>query len=398
MSTKITITRTVKLPDRVRLARFARAPELGPDVLFFSGGTALNPVSRTLIQYTHNSTHLITPFDSGGSSAKIRAAFKMLAVGDVRNRLMALADQSIKGNPEIRKLFAYRFPKDETHQQLHQRLADMVRGEHLLVADIFDPMRKIIRSHLSWFQRAMPDDFDLTGASVGNMVLTGGFLNNARHIDPVIYIFTKLAEVRGVVRPVINADLHLVSELADGRTIVGQHLITGREVDVLESPIQNLYLSDTASPPRRVRPLIRPKIKRLIKKAELICYPMGSFYSSVVANLLPAGVVDAVAENDCTKIYIPNTGRDKEYLGDSLTGMVETLIHYLKAGGDRDYPLDRLLDFVLVDAQNGVYPGPVDVQALEALGVRVIDADLVSTDHRPYLDPDKICAALLSLV
>ena len=47
----------------------------------------------------------------------------------------------------------------------------------------------------------------------------------------------------------------------------------------------------------------------------MICYPIGSFYSSVIANLLPDGVARAVAENDCPKIFIPNTGVDKEMLG-----------------------------------------------------------------------------------
>jgi 2-phospho-L-lactate transferase/gluconeogenesis factor (CofD/UPF0052 family) len=61
---------------------------------------------------------MITPFDSGGSSAEIRKAFKMLAVGDLRNRLMALADQSVKGNPEIFLLFSYRFDANATQAEL----------------------------------------------------------------------------------------------------------------------------------------------------------------------------------------------------------------------------------------------------------------------------------------
>ena len=60
--------RLVALPDPTRVERCARLPELGPKVLFFSGGTALRDVSRRLKRYTHNSIHLITPFDSGGSS------------------------------------------------------------------------------------------------------------------------------------------------------------------------------------------------------------------------------------------------------------------------------------------------------------------------------------------
>ncbi|MEG6550492.1 2-phospho-L-lactate transferase CofD family protein, partial [Desulfocurvibacter africanus] len=93
MTMRILVSRTTTLPDPIKLARFLRAPELGPKVLFFTGGTALKALSRRIIDYTHNSIHLITPFDSGGSSAKLRAAFDMPAVGDLRNRLMALADR-----------------------------------------------------------------------------------------------------------------------------------------------------------------------------------------------------------------------------------------------------------------------------------------------------------------
>ena len=105
------ITRTVQLPHRVRLSRYLKAPELGPRILFFSGGTALTKTSRVLKRYTHNSIHLVTPFDSGGSSAKLRQAFSMPSIGDLRSRLVALADENITGLPEVYQLFTYRFPQ-----------------------------------------------------------------------------------------------------------------------------------------------------------------------------------------------------------------------------------------------------------------------------------------------
>ena len=95
------ITRPVVIPDLLRTSRYQRAPELGPRILFFSGGTALNDLSRVLKRYTHNSIHLVTPYDSGGSSAKLRNAFDMPAVGDLRSRLMALADGTLAGHPGI---------------------------------------------------------------------------------------------------------------------------------------------------------------------------------------------------------------------------------------------------------------------------------------------------------
>ena len=50
----------------------------------------------------------------------------------------------------------------------------------------------------------------------------------------------------------------------------------------------------------------------LISHADLITFPMGSFFSSVLVNLLPQGVGKAITERDCPKVYIPNTGEDPE--------------------------------------------------------------------------------------
>src|SRR5688572_20780353 len=107
------VSRAVRIPDDLRVLRCSRAPELGPRILFFSGGTALRPLSRALKLLTHNSIHLITPFDSGGSSAALRRAFGMPALGDLRNRLLALADETVRGNPRVFRLFGYRLPDAE---------------------------------------------------------------------------------------------------------------------------------------------------------------------------------------------------------------------------------------------------------------------------------------------
>ena len=398
MTQKISIRKSATVPNAMKLARFRRSPDLGPRVLFFSGGTALRGLSRAIIDYTHNSIHLMTPFDSGGSSAVIRDAFKMLAVGDIRNRLMALADRSLKGNPEIFALFATRLPKDEDPSVLRARLEAMVRGRDPLVAAVPDPMRKIIRNHLQFFLERMPASFDLRGASIGNLILTGGFCNQKRHIDPVIYLFTKLVEARGIVRPVVNRDAHLVARLANGRVLVGQHLITGKENPPIESPIEELFISDGKDDPKPVRPAIRAKIRRLIASAELICYPMGSFYSSLVANLLPLGVADAIRENECPKVFIPNTGRDPEMLGLTVAKAVAELFRYLDQGCSKIAPREALLNFVLVDSKNGDYGGPIDVQKIRRSGVEVIDTQLVTPRSAPYLDPDLVLSNLLSLI
>ena len=396
-SSRVTITRHVSLPDPSRAALFRRAPELGPKLLFFSGGTALRHLSETLIEYTANSIHLITPFDSGGSSAVLRRAFGMPAVGDIRNRIMALADRSITGNPAVFDLFAYRLPKDAPQEELAARFGRMISGEDPLMRRIPDPMRKIIRTHLRFFEQRRPDTFDFRGASIGNCILTGGYFNYNRMLDPVIYLFMQLVEARGVVRPIVNVDLHLACELADGRGLLGQHRMTGKEAAPIDVPIRRLWLVADLDDPTPVTVHIRDKIEKLIRQADVICYPYGSFYSSLLANLLPQGVGDAVAVTGCPKVFIPNLGHDPEQRGLTVAGQVERLLETLEAGCTHPVSREDLLRFVLVDSQNGRYENPLDIAAIRRLGVEVIDVPLARPEHPDQADSRLVAELLLSL-
>lgn len=393
----IRVSRAIRIPDPIRVARTRRSPDLGPRILFFTGGTALRDASQALVEYTHNSVHLVTPFDSGGSSAVLRRYFGMPAVGDLRSRLMALADRSLHGYPEIYTLFAHRLPKTASPDQLRAELDALVHGSHPLVSRVSDPMRKIIRHHLQIFSEAAGADFDLRGASVGNLILTAGYLDNRRHIDPIVYIYSRLVQVRGEVRLLINSNLQLRARLEGGGHIVGQHLITGKEVPPLTTPIAELSLVDPAKGNAPVRPLIRDKIRVAIGASDLICYPVGSFYSSLVATLLPAGVGQAVSRTPCPKVFIPNTFHDPESIGLSLEGQVRTLLRHLRADDPDTIAIGDVLDFVLLDP-TVVYPGSRNPEReLASLGIQVIRTPLV-VPETGAIDPHLLCQALISLV
>ena len=394
---RVTITRTVRLPDPSRAALYRRAPELGPRLLFFSGGTALRHLSETLIEYTAKSIHLITPFDSGGSSAVLRRAFAMPAVGDLRNRIMALADRSITGNPAVFDLFAFRLPKDASPDELAARLGRLINGEDPLIRRVPDPLRKIIRTHLRFFEARRPKDFDLRGASIGNCILTGGYFNYNRMLDPVIYLFMQLVEARGVVRPIVNADLHLACELADGQVLIGQHCMTGKEAAPIASPITRLWLTATLDDPTPVTVRIREKTDKLIRQADVICYPYGSFYSSLLANLLPQGVGDAVVATNCPKVYIPNLGHDPEQQGLTVAGQTARLLEALQTGCTRSCRREDLLHFVVVDSKGAHYDAPLDIAAIRRLGVEVVDVPLAREDNPGQADSRKVAELLLSL-
>lgn len=393
--TKVRITRSVDIPDPIRINRYYKNPELGPKVLFFSGGTAINGLCRCLKKFTHNSIHLVTPFDSGGSSAELRKAFSMPAIGDLRNRLLSLADDTILGHPEVYRLFNYRLPTDQPNKALILFLQDLAGGNVELIANIPNPMRQLIRNQLGYFMEAMPAHFELGGASIGNLILAGGYLNNHQHLDPIIFLFSKLVNVQGTVRAIVNRDLHLGAHLEDGSCIIGQHLLTGKEVPPITSPVKELFLNADATAFKPASAQLRKKSRKLIESADLICYPPGSFYSSLLANLLPEGVSNAITENDCPKIFIPNLGRDPEQLGMSFEQMILRILGQLKSNGPVNSNA-RYINYVLIDSQSGNYPWQVSEELLRTLGIQLVDTSLVSKQSAPYYDDQLLVSALLS--
>ena len=395
--TNIEITRAVTVPDPHKIERYRSTPQTGPRILFFSGGTALQAVSRDLIQYTHNSVHLITPFDSGGSSAVLRKAFSMPAVGDIRNRLMSLADSSVLGNPEIYDFFTHRLSNEASDTELQEELNQLANGSHPLILAVPYPMRSLIQSAMASLQSHLPDTFDLRGASLGNLVIAAGYLDNDRHFAPIIYLFSKLAEVRGTVRPIANVAAELAVKLANGKTVVGQHCITGKEAPPLTSAIKDIWLVDSQEKPTPVSVAVPNRTAKLIQDSELICYPMGSFYSSVIANLLPTGVGSAIAQTNCPKVFIPNTGTDVELVGRSLAEQVDTLLFHLKKDAPTSIKTSDVLNLILIDSDATRYNGTLNNDKLSREGITVVACDLITNQSSPHIDASVLNRILLSL-
>ena len=359
-------------------------------ILFFSGGTALAPVAAELSRHTRNAVHVITTFDSGGSSAELRRAFDMPAVGDIRARIMALADRSLAGNPETVALLGHRLPADAyptAQADLRAELASLASGGHPLVAAIPAPMHEILTQHFSAFRTLMPADMDLAGASLGNLVLASGYLSLDRQLEPVVRGLSRMVQARGVVLPVADVCAHLCVELENGEVIVGQHRFTGKTAGAITSPILDMWLTASLDDPAPVSISVHPRLAAIIRSADLICYPVGSFFSSVMANLLPDGVAGAIREAACPKVFIPNLGADPELFGLSVQDQVAYLLR-LAGGGE-----GRALDWLLVDEDESRYPGGIPAPWLARHGIRVRKAPLVAAP--PYLDASLLCRELL---
>lgn len=370
--------------------------------LFFSGGTALRDASRALAKRNRHSVHLLTTFDSGGSSAVLRQTFAMPAVGDIRNRLVALADAEIVPQAAL-EFFCSRLPADGDAHELRSQLKAMGKASHAIWKSMPDAYAQAFRLHLGHFLQRMPPNFDARLASLGNLLLAGGYLRHKRDLTPPIALFSQLLHVRGAVLPTVEESLHLAAKLENGSLVVGQH-----HFKALPAPVSQLLLT-VHEPERREEALFdntiscRPRLSAVaaehLRTADAICYPMGSFYSSLLANLLPSGVGRAIAGRACPKIFIPNSGHDAELCGLGLVQQVALILRVLREDAPAASTCD-LLHLVVVDSRHGRYEGglgPETMSQLKNMGLNVLDRQLIAEAKPERHDPEALADLILEL-
>lgn len=348
------------------------------------------------MSYTHNSIHLVPPFDSGGSSAELRKAFRMPAIGDVRARLLSLIDRTQLNHNAIATLFNYRFKQSDA--SVSAELNRVVAGEHPLLKGIATRLATLVQRNLTAFLSAVPSDFNYRNAAVGNLILAGGYLHHHRQLEPALIELSELMCVKGKVRLTVNDDYHLSVKLNNGRRLIGQHLMTGKEYPEISSPIKEIALSKSTTRFANARSNISDSTRKLIEHADLVCFPPGSFYSSVVANLLPEGIVHAVANNPNPKVYVPSLGRDPEMLGLNSLQSIEKLASMLTDEQATQTSLTHvLLDKHILTEQLNAPTAQQKLQQLEKSGINITQADLMSAEYFPYYDPHKLCKALMQM-
>jgi CofD-related protein of GAK system len=341
--------------------------------------------------------YLVTPFDSGGSSAALREAFDMPAVGDLRNRLLALADTESEARQAAAELFATRLPADSANGKLHEQLHLLIRAQHPLMQKLEAGMRNRICTTLASLLDRLPKDFNLRGASLGNLAITGNYLANGRDLAGCARWMAEMIGARGRVLPMVEDDLHLAATLADGETLVGQHRLTGKEAAPIQSAVRRLELSDSKDEYIPATCSINQYASDLIRQADLICYPPGSFFTSVCANLLPEGVAGAIAAASCRKVFIPNLGIDPEQKNlDSMDTLRMLLGTLMRQDSDGKKESSWLTD-VLIDKNRTRYRGGFDRAELERLEIRLRDSVLVDSSNPQRYDPAGLAAELVGL-
>ena len=366
-------------------------------IVFFSGGSAANDVAREIATANRRCLHFMSPFDSGGSSAALRLAFGMPAIGDLRNRLMAIADNSVPGYTAITRLLEHRLSPDRSASALRLELEQMSRLDHALTREIPHAIALVISEQLRHLLKQLPDSIDLQGASIGNLVIAGSYLDNGRNLDSALSLFATIVAARGEVRAIVNESAHLFAYLNDGQLVAEQHRLTGKEAPPIASPVHSIFLSASPSRAEPVDLALDERNAHEIRAADLLCFAPGSFYSSLLATLIPSGVGDAISSSKANKIFIPNLGQDPEQLGMNFEALVLTLIKALRRD-DIAVKVESLINYIVVDSSRGCYPSPVPAAALAKLGIELVDVALISDDSAPYYDPQKLSQVLQLLV
>src|SRR6476620_9934716 len=225
----------------------------GLNLVVIGGGTGLSTMLSGLKEFVGERpdgeaciadlSAIVTVTDDGGSSGRLRTERQMLPPGDIRNCMVALSEDSLL----LSRLFRHRFS-----------------GE-----------------------------IGLGGHNFGNLFLaalteiTGDFAEAVR-------LSSEILASKGRIYPATTADVHLVAELEDGRSVYGE-----TNISKVGPVIKQLRMEPAACDPM-------PEAIEAIKEADVITVGPGSLFTSLLPPLLVKGVPEAIAESRAVKIFVNN--------------------------------------------------------------------------------------------
>jgi uncharacterized cofD-like protein len=303
---------------------------LKPHVPQSAGEAALHPAISRL-------TAIVTVTDEGGSSGRLRRDFGILPPGDIRNCLVALAEDE----QLLTRLFSYRFT----------------------------------------------DGRGLAGHSFGNLFLAA-LTHLTRDFTKAVRVSSEVLAVRGDIFPSTLSDVRLKARLIDGRTLSGE-----ARINQTPARIRRLELV-----PRGSRAL--PEALAAIDSADLITLGPGSLYTSLIPNLLVRGIVPCITQSRAVKVYIANLmtqpGETRDYTASDHVRAI-----WEHSGRRRLFDYVVLSSQVLSPslrrryAAEGAAPVMADRDRIRELGVQPVMARLLAEDRVARHDP--LCLARLLL-
>ncbi len=342
-------------PDPVRPVS-PEAPGSEPlRVVAIGGGTGLSTLLRGFKRFTASKSPLAAPppaaecliadlaavvtvTDDGGSSGRLRKDFNMLPPGDLRNCMVALSED----------------------EQLLSRL----------------------------FRHRFRSGGELEGHAFGNLFvaalqeITGDFAQ-------AVKLAAEVLATRGRIYPATNANVTLAALMNTGETIRGETQITGSKSRIVELMLE----------PAHAAPL--PETLEAIAAADLITLGPGSLFTSVITNLLVAGIPEALAGARGTRVYVCNLmTQGNESLHLSASEHIRRIHEHVR---------EPFIDYALINtapvpsavreryAAEGAEVIAADVEQIEKMGIRCITGAFAAEGDVLRHDADFVARTTLRL-
>jgi uncharacterized cofD-like protein len=214
-------------------------------IVVIGGGTGTFMVLNALKDKPVYLTAIVSMADDGGSTGVLRDDYGVLPPGDVRRALVALSH----ANGSMRALFNYRFTSG-----------------------------------------------GLKGHSFGNLFLTA-LEKTTGNFAAALEGASRILNINGEVVPITLDNVRLHAELTDGTIIRGE-----TNIDIPKSgkraPIKKIWLEPQAR--------LNPRVRQVLKEADLIILGPGDIYTSIIPNLLVRGMRQAIARSAAKKVFICN--------------------------------------------------------------------------------------------
>jgi uncharacterized cofD-like protein len=296
-------------------------------VVAFGGGTGLPVLLRGLRGRVGDLVAVVTVADDGGSSGRLRQELGVAPPGDVRNCLIALA-----GRRQLAEVFDYRFEG---------------RGG------------------------------ELSDHSVGNIIIAaladmaGGFVEGVEQA-------ARFLRVKGRVFPAAEKSLTLVARYADGAVVRGESAVSAMHQRV--GRISRISVEPEGVP-------APPQMTKAVQEADVVVLGSGSLYTSTIPSLLGVGTREALASFAGPVIYVANVmTQPGETTGFTVSDHLRVITEHIGPVVTDVLVHSSELSKELIDryAAQGAAPVVVDCEEIEASGVRVREADLIS-----YGDTDR---------
>jgi uncharacterized cofD-like protein len=281
---------------------------------------------------------VVTVSDDGGSSGRLRRDFGVPPTGDIRNCIVALADDE----DLLARLFQYRFPSGD----------------------------------------------GLSGHSFGNLLLTA-LTGITGDFYQAVLTAESILSVRGSILPVTLTDVRLRAVGASGARYEGESAI-GASAE----PLTGIELDPTEAP------AFAPAVQA-VSRADVIVLGPGSLYTSILPNLLIAEIREAILGNRAPVVLPVNLmTQPGETDGMSAVDHIDAIERHTGSQlVDRilvnDAPIDdqRMAPYRAA----GASLVEVDRQALESRGVEILTADLLDAGALIRHDPGRLAAEIIAL-